>query len=111
MTRSSLGGGRVDDVLDLGDRVCGEAALRGVFADHVLVWGDIDAVDLVTSHIALDPLDPRPKLLKHAAGCLRDGLQLLGRRVSNAGDLAFNNVFWHSFPPESYGFGAAIAEM
>src|SRR5262249_48328823 len=63
-------GGGIDDVLDLGDLVRREAALLRVLAHHVLVRGDVYAVDLVARHVALHPLDLRTETLQDAAGLL-----------------------------------------
>lgn len=67
---SLFGAGGIDHRSDLGDRVCREAAFRGVLADHVLVRSDVYAVDLVVRHERLHPLDLWTELLQNAARCL-----------------------------------------
>ena len=52
-----LGGGRIDDRADLGNPVCGKAALSGVFANQFLAGRDIDAVNPIVHHVAFDPLN------------------------------------------------------
>ena len=54
-----FGGGGVDDAPDGGNAVRREAALLGVLADRRLVWRDINAVNLVVGHVAVQPLDLR----------------------------------------------------
>ena len=71
-----LGGSRIDHALDFGYAVGRETALLGVLKYHLLVGGDVDAVDLVDSDIALHPLNLRPKHLKNRAGFLRDRLHV-----------------------------------
>lgn len=72
-----------------------EAALGGVVADHFFVGGVVDAVYLVVGHIAVDPLNLRPHFLQHAAGGLRDGLQLVGVELAGARDFAFDDILGH----------------
>src|SRR6516164_3993771 len=104
MARSSpllLGRRRVDRGSNLGDIVRGEAALACMFANSVLVRGDVDAVDFVLGYIAVQPLHVRAQVLENAARFLRDGLQLLGFEVPGAGNLALNYILGHSPPTNS----------
>src|ERR1700749_1748738 len=71
--------------LYFGDAVGGEAAALGVLAHGRLVRRDVDAVDLVSRDVTLDPLNLRPHLPQHPAGLLRDALQLFRRHVARAG--------------------------
>src|SRR5271165_5739114 len=80
-----FGGCGIDDRGDLGDAIRGEAALGGVFADQGLVGCDVDAVDFVLGHVAVDPLNLGTEFAQDAAGGLGDGLQLLWREFSGAG--------------------------
>lgn len=78
VARLHFGGCGIDGRADLRDSICGEAALGGVFADQSFVGCDVDAVDFVLGHVAVNPLNFRAKFAQHAAGGLRDGLELLG---------------------------------
>src|SRR5271165_1030537 len=84
-TRLRFGDCGIDDRRDLGNSICGEAALAGVFPDQGLVRSDIDAVDFVLGHVAVDPLNLGTEFAQDAAGGLGDGLQLLWREFSGAG--------------------------
>src|SRR5438445_4899182 len=95
LTSALFGGRGIDDALDLGDVVGGEAALLRVLAHHLLVRRHVHAVDLVAGHVALDPLDLRPEALQHAARLLRDRLQLLRAELAGAGDLTLDEVLGH----------------
>src|SRR5580704_4495099 len=57
----------IDDCLDLGNAVSGEASLAGVFANHFLVGRVVDAVDFVIGNVAMDPLDGGAKVAQNAA--------------------------------------------
>src|SRR5579863_2879221 len=72
-----FGGCGIDDRGDLGNSICGEAALGGMFADQRLVGCNVDAVDFVLGHVAVNPLNFGTEFAQDAAGGLRDGLQLL----------------------------------
>ncbi|CAA9492088.1 MAG: hypothetical protein AVDCRST_MAG05-1941 [uncultured Rubrobacteraceae bacterium] len=63
-----------------------------MLTDHVLVRGDVGAVDLVVRHLALNPLYLRPHLVEDVAGGLRDALQLLGRQVPGLRYLPLDHV-------------------
>ena len=68
----------------------GEAAALCVLAHGRLVRRDVDAVDLVARDVALDPLYLRPHLAQHAAGLLRNSLQLLRGQIARAGYFALD---------------------
>ena len=72
--QAGFGGRRVDDVPHLRNAVRGEASLARVFAHHLFVGRDVDAVDLVVGDVALQPLNLGPEVAQHRAGLLRDGL-------------------------------------
>ena len=59
---SKFGGGWIDDGPDLGDAVGGKAALACVFAHHLLIGRDVDAIDFVVRHVAVQPLNLGPKV-------------------------------------------------
>src|SRR4028119_1235044 len=88
-------GGRVYDRADLRDLVGREAALLGVLADHILVRGDVGAVDLVVRNLALDPLYLRSHVVEDVAGGLREPLQLLCRQVPGPRYLPLDHVLGH----------------
>src|SRR6202035_1875369 len=84
-----------DDQRDFRDTVCRKAALFRVLANDLLIWSDVDAVNLVPGYETLDPLDFGPELAQHTAGRSRNVLQLLRSQSSGAWDLALNYVLWH----------------
>ena len=88
-----------DGVLDEGDRVGGEAAFEGVAADDFFVGCDVDAVDLVGGDERGDPLDFRVHAAEGAAGARGDGEKLLGSELGCAGNVAFDEEFWHGLTP------------
>src|SRR5258708_9203957 len=94
---SSFSRGRIDHKLDLRHAVCREAALLRVFADHLLVGSDIDAVDFVPSYITVEPLNLWSQILQHVAGFLRNRCHFLRRYIPHSGDIAFDDVFRHAF--------------
>ena len=51
--------------------------MPGMLLNRLLVRGDVDTVDLVLYHVAVEPLNLRAKLIEDAAGLLRNGPQLL----------------------------------
>lgn len=55
--------GGVDDRDYLGHTVCVESALTRVLAHHGFVRRAIDAVDLIGSHVAMNPPDLRAEVL------------------------------------------------
>src|SRR5438034_183429 len=95
MASALFGGGGIDDVLDLGDLVGGEAALLRVLAHQLLARRHVHAIDLVAGHVALHPLDLRAEALEHAARFFGDGAQLLCGELAGAGDLALDEVLGH----------------
>jgi len=96
---SGLGGRGVDDGIYPGDRVSREAALPGVLTDHLFIGRVVDAINLVTCHVAVNPLDLRAEFAKDTAGGLRDGLKLRGRELSGTGNFAFDYIFGHGGSP------------
>ena len=84
LPENSLAGCGIDDGADLGNGVCREPSLLGVLANCSLVRGDVDAVNLVVCDITLEPLDAWSHGLDHAAGFLRDGVQLIRGEFSGS---------------------------
>src|SRR5665213_321216 len=70
-----------------------------MFANHLLVRRNIDAVNFVAGNVAVHPLDRGPHIAEDAAGFLRDCLKLRGRERSGAVNFAFNDEFGHWKPP------------
>src|SRR3989442_12421566 len=93
---SAFRGGGIDDRLHFRDAIGRKAALRRVLAYGLLVGCDVNTIDLVVGHVAMQPLNLRTQLLKHPARCLGDSLQLLRRQLSCAWDFSFDYVLWHS---------------
>ena len=75
--RRQLGSGRIDDGVDLGNPVRGKSALPGVLTNQFLVGRDVKAINPIVHHVAFDPLNLWSKIAQHAAGFLRDGLELI----------------------------------
>ncbi len=63
---SDLGCCGIDYLLHRRDAVSRKAAALGVLANSLFIGSDVDAVDLIISHVTLDPLDFRAKLIEHA---------------------------------------------
>ena len=93
--RSGVGVVAIDDGVDLGDDVGGEAALEGVAADDLFVGCDVDAVDLVGGDERSEPLYFGVDASEGAAGAFGDGDELLSCEVTGSGDVAFDQKFWH----------------
>lgn len=53
------------------------STLAGGFADQLLVGSVVDAVNLILSHIAVNPRNFRTEIAHNAAGFLKDGLKPL----------------------------------
>src|SRR3954453_22767163 len=74
---TSFGRGRIDHAAYPRHAIRRETALPCVCAHGGLARGDIEAVDLVVSDEALEPVNLRPHALQHAARLLRDRLQFV----------------------------------
>ena len=85
----------VDDAADLSNRVRWESPLSGMFPDEILVRRNVDAVDLVSGDIAVDPLNLGTEPAEDAAGGFGDGFELVVREFSSAGDFALDDVLGH----------------
>ena len=97
----SIARGRIDDAGYLFNTIGRKAALLGMFANRLLVVGNVNAIHLVAGDIALQPLNLRAHLIQDAAGFLGNALQV--RRAQRAGirNVAFDNVFWHGLSPRN----------
>ena|ERR1700733_9553388 len=81
--------------LDEGDDVRGKAAFECVSADDLFIGCDVDAVDLVGGDEGGDPLDFGVDAAESGAGTRRDGEELLGGELGSAGNVTFDEEFWH----------------
>lgn len=95
MNIPSLRRRRINNRMNFVNGIGREAALAGMFKDHFLVGGNIDAVDLVAGHIAVYPLDLGAEFAEHSAGGLGNTFELFGAQIPRTGDLAFNYVLGH----------------
>jgi len=82
--KSDFRGGRIDDQLDFRDTVGREPSLFRMLENDCFVGSNIDAVNLVGRHIAVQPLDRRTKMMEDTAGFLRDSTDLIRWRTSNS---------------------------
>src|SRR5579872_1735230 len=85
-----LGGCGIDDGLNLGDRIGRESTLSSMLANQLFVGRVVDAVDFVAGDVAMDPLNFGSEFAQDSAGRLGDGLQLIGRHLSSAGNFALD---------------------
>jgi len=67
-----------------------------MFADELLVRRNVDAVNPVLSHVAVNPLNLGSEVLENSTRLLRYRLKLLGCEISCAWKVTFNHIFWHS---------------
>ena len=91
-------GGRVDDRTDPRDAVGWESAALRVLTNHVLARRAIDAIDLVVRHVAVNPLDLRPKVTQHAARGLRRSFEICGRCTTNTRHVSLYDELRHDCP-------------
>ena len=75
--RHLFGGRRVNRRPDSSDAVCREAGRLSMLVDQIFAWGSVNAVDLVISDIAMDPLNVRPQITQYVARSLRRAFQLV----------------------------------
>jgi len=61
-------GGRIKHAADGGDPVGGKTGATSVLANGVLVRREIDAINFVFRHIAMEPLNLRPDLFQALQG-------------------------------------------
>src|SRR6185503_12338616 len=96
----ALRGHRTDHSRHFHDAVGGEAALAGVLFHGVRVGRVVDAVDLVTGDIAVDPLhvfSGRVHVVDHTARLFGDRLKLITRELSGARNLALDKELRHRY--------------
>ena len=90
-----LGCRRINLCGNSGDTIRRKASTLGVLQNQFFIRCDVNAVDLVVGHIAVDPLDLGTHLLEHAAGLLGDALQRVGAELAGPGDVTFDNEPGH----------------
>ena len=73
--------------------------MAGVLQDHFDVRRDVDTVNLLIGHVAVDPLNLRSQLAEHAARLLRDGLKLFSRKLPRPRDVTLNQILRHCQSP------------
>src|SRR5207245_7238652 len=89
-------GSRVNDRCNPRDAVSRKSPLFSVPTDHLFVRSIVYTIDLVARDVALNPLNLRSQAPQDAAGFLGDALELTGRKLASAGNLAFNDELWHA---------------
>ena len=72
-------GSGIDDRFHFRDSAHREASAAGVLSNNLFVRSDVDTIDLVPCHVAVDPLNLRTKVSEHVAGYLRHTLQIRRR--------------------------------
>src|SRR5229473_7729788 len=73
MANSVLRSCGVNNGFDLGDLICWEPTETSMLKHQLLIRSDVDAIELVVGHIALNPLNLRSHLVQHIAGSHRQG--------------------------------------
>src|SRR5262249_44529736 len=90
--RSALGrGGGVDHLPHFGDLGRRKPAGLGVFADDLVVLGEVDAEGLVVGDIALDPLDVGAELMQHLIGLGGSAPQLVALEGADLGNVPLDD--------------------
>src|ERR1700722_5124652 len=79
---------------------CGYAIRRnssalGMFADHRFVRREVDAVDLVAGHVAVQPLNVVPQAANRSHRPLRYFTELSVAEITDTGNVAFDYEFRH----------------
>jgi hypothetical protein len=67
-----------------------------MFTNHLFAGSDIDAVNLVVGHVAVQPLDCRSEVIQNAARFLGYGPDFVRRGFSNSRNVALNNILGHA---------------
>src|SRR3954452_25293638 len=102
--RGLLAARRIDHRRHQADALRREPTATGVLVDDVLVGCDVDAVDLVGRHVALDPPDLGAEAGDHLVGLGADVVQLLGRQLAGSGQWSFDHVLGHCRDPPAYSW-------
>ena len=85
----------IDEPAHGGDPVGGNAQLPRVLPDERFVRREIDAVEPVVRHVAVQPLNLRADALQHLERSHRDGPNLLLGHLADSGHLALDDELGH----------------
>jgi hypothetical protein len=99
---SCLRGRWINDSANLGDTVGGKTTTLCVFADDVLIVGEVDAEGLVRRHIGFLPLDVRRELCQHLVLFLCGRLEFLAVGAADGWKFALDDVATHGGLPWSW---------
>src|SRR5688572_4749489 len=94
-----LGSRRIDHIPDLRNAIGRKAATLGVLAYRFLIGSDVNAIELVSRDVAVQPLNLRSHALEGVTGFLGNSLQLALRPVPGSLDISLNNVLGHRQSP------------
>jgi hypothetical protein len=67
-----------------------------MFTNQLFAGGDIDAVNLVGRHVAMQQLDCRSEVIEDTSGFLRYGPDFVRRNISNIRNVALDDVLGHA---------------
>jgi hypothetical protein len=73
--------------------------LLRVLTDHLLVRGAVDAINLIVSDVAVDPLDLRAEVLEDGARRLRGTLQVRCSKLAYTRHVTLNHKLRHELTP------------
>jgi len=66
-----------------------------MLSNNLFIGSVVDAIDLVASDVAVDPLNFRPEFTEYSTRRLRDGLEFGWREFSGTRNFAFDHIFGH----------------
>src|SRR5262249_32587476 len=98
-TRSGFPVQGVDEAPDGRDPIRRDPDLLRVLADRLFVRTEVDAVDLVSGHVAVEPLDLGAHPSQDLDGLPGHRLELGVRELACSRDLALDHEFGHGRPP------------
>jgi hypothetical protein len=91
--------GGVDKPAYRGDAISRNACAFGVFSHGGLVRSEINAIHLIASYVAMQPLDLGTHGPENANRFLRHFAQLGVGQISGSRDFTFDYEFWQGRPP------------
>src|SRR6516164_1772310 len=86
---------RINEPANSGNPINGNTHSAGMFPDAVLIWREVNAVNLVLGHIAVEPLYLRPHFLQCLQGAQRYFTDLVFCQSSGAGYFTFDHELGH----------------
>src|SRR6516165_6312072 len=86
---------RINESANSGNPIDGNTYSAGMFPDTVLIWREVNAVNLVLGHIAVEPLYLRPHFLQCLQGAQRYFTDLVFCQRSGAGYFTFDHELGH----------------